>query len=118
MRTKLLVKSIVYCEQAAIVLCDGNCRKAWGINSRPKNQLSADEDDYEYLADGELGDAPVNPGTYEGGDAKPTNYSDPARQNRWCVRECERCAMTAPGSSEIELRNFTNRRPNIPGKVR
>lgn len=31
---------IVYFGQQAKVACDGNCKKAWGMNSRPqKNQI-------------------------------------------------------------------------------
>lgn len=86
---------ITYFQQPAKVNCDGNCRKAWGHNNRPTVQLSGDEDDYEYLADGELGMAPDDPGTYEGTDAKPADASE--FPNRWCVRECERCNMSSPG---------------------
>lgn len=83
------------------VACDGNCNKAWGINSRPSN-----EDDSEWLSDNELGDAPVNPGTYEGRDGKPMNSSE--FPNKWCVRECERCDMTNPDDNLV-LIDFNNR---------
>lgn len=79
--------------------CDAQCGKAWGINHRPKEILGdgSDPDDCAYLADGELGDAPVDPGTYEGGHAKPVLPDE--RLNRWCFRECERsaCAETLEG---------------------
>ncbi len=105
---------ITYFEKPAKVACDGNCKKAWGINSRQKRQLSDDEDDYEYFADGELGIAPKDPGTYEGGDGKP---SSPSRfPNKWCVRECERCAMSRPDEYDLplEIPDFSKRRRNIP----
>lgn len=106
-------KIITYVGQAAKVACDEQCNKAWGINNRPQNQLSDDMDDYEYLADGELGEAPINPGTYEGGDAKPINKV--GIPNRWCVRECERCSMSHPGESHLplEVKDFSKRRRNI-----
>lgn len=66
-------KLITYCGQPAKVGCDEKCHKAWGSNSRPKVRLSKDDyDDYYYLSDDELGVAPIDPGTYEGGCAKPT----------------------------------------------
>ena len=102
--------------QLAILACDGNCAKAWGINGRPRVQLSDDEDDYESLADGELGDAPVNPGTSEGGELKPRIL----RHNKWCWRECERAQMTDPGEAaqvelRIELPDWSRRIRNIKG---
>jgi len=66
-----LEKMIVFCEQPAKVACDANCEKAWGSNSRPKIMLSKMVDDYAWLSDLELGLAPIDPGTYEGGCAKP-----------------------------------------------
>lgn len=104
---------IGYFGQIARVNCDRRCNKAWGISSRPRVQLSANEDDYEFLADNELGRAPSDPGTYEGRDAKP--LSPLQFPNRWCVRECERCAMSRPGESHLPLAlpSFAKRRPNI-----
>ena len=103
---------IKFFRQDAKVCCDGKCNKAWGINNRPKNQLSDDEDDYEFLADSELGDAPADPGTYEGGHAKPTAISQ--FPNKWCVRECERCNMSSVGESDepLEVFDFSERRKN------
>ena len=109
---KLIVKPIMYFGQPAVIACDAKCNKAWGINSRPKRQLSADEDDYEFLADGELGDAPIDPGTYEGRDAKPRAISE--QLNKWCCRECERCSKTPPGGNEIRVKDFSKPRKNIP----
>lgn len=84
----MISKEITYFGQKCTFSCDGKCNKAWGINNRPKIQLSDDDDDVVYLADGELPDAPEDPGTYEGGHAKPTQ--DEQKPNKWCVRECER----------------------------
>lgn len=109
---------ITYCGQRARVACDGNCKKAWGMNNRPKQQLSSDEDDYAYLADGELGEAPDDPGTYEGGEAKPEGaWQFPTK---WCVRECERSEMSAPLQFDkpLVLRDFSKRVQNIPQELR
>ena len=64
---------IIFCGQKAILTCDGKCNEAWGINwSGPKNTI-----------------APIDPGSYEGGHAKPTNK----QHNKWCARECERSEL-------------------------
>lgn len=90
--------------------CDGNCGKAWGINARPKVQFAEDdEDDVAWLADGEIGEAPIDPGTYEGRDAKPTSAD--ARLNKWCLRECER-AESSEGGPLVHVRRFDRRRYN------
>lgn len=104
---------ITYFGQPAKVACDGKCNKAWGINSRPDNQLSDNDDDWEWLADDELDDAPIDPGTSEGGVRKPLNNSE--FPNKWCVRECERCAMSEPGeyNKPLKLRDFSKRIKNI-----
>jgi len=88
---------IPFVGQIAKVNCDRNCAKAWGRNNRPKIQLSADEDDWAYLADSEVVEAPDNPGTYEGEHGKPS--SPDQFPNKWCVRECERCNISEPGKS-------------------
>lgn len=105
---------ITYFGQKAKVACDRQCSKAWGTNNRPRVQLSDKEDDYASLADGELGDAPVDPGTYEGDQAKP--HSPDEFPNKWCVRECERCAMSAPGEwmLPLGLPDYSKRVFNIP----
>lgn len=110
---------IVYCGQAATIACDAKCEKAWGINTRPRHYFVGEEkdpDDYAFLADGELGEAPKDPGTYEGGDAKPTKRDQ--RLNRWCARECERCEITPPGRPEakLEFHDFSKRLANKPGR--
>jgi len=94
-------KIILYFGQAAKVACDEKCNKAWGISSRPSESLSDDPDDIDWLSDSELGDAPENPGTYEGGHAKPTDLKQ--APNKWCVRECERCAISKIGQSNAPL---------------
>jgi len=107
-------KYIQYFGQQAKVSCDEQCNKAWGNNTRPRVSLSDDEDDYAYLADHELDDAPADPGTYEGGHAKPI---DPIEKgNKWCVRECERCAMSKPGewNKPLSIPDFSKRVYNIP----
>lgn len=103
-------KLITYFGQKAKVACDEKCNKAWGSNSRPTVQMSDDEDDYGYLSDSELGEAPEDPGTYEGGQGK-----EPRSMNKWCVRECERCVMSNPGESDkpLALRDFSKRWYNL-----
>lgn len=96
--------TITYFGQPAKVACDEKCEKAWGINNRPKECLSEDEDNYSFLSDDELGIAPVNPGTYEDGQGKPVNKN--GIPNKWCVRECERCWMSDYGKP--------NQRPSLP----
>lgn len=100
---------IFSCDGRIAVLCDGHCDKAWGRNSRPIFGEEGGRE--EFLADGELGVAPVDPETYEGGQAKPTDYDDPARHNKWCARECERSEFIYPimPSREIELPDFSRR---------
>ncbi len=53
-----------------ILSCDGKCDSAWGMNWHGKKEKVA----------------PIDPGTYEGGHAKPVNK----KHNKWCARECER----------------------------
>eukprot|EP00919_Chromeraceae_sp_WS-2016_P055429 GHVR01131742.1.p2 GENE.GHVR01131742.1~~GHVR01131742.1.p2 ORF type:complete len:122 (-),score=13.15 GHVR01131742.1:1241-1606(-) len=108
---------ITYFGQKARVKCDGVCNKAWGMNNRPKILLSQeDDDDYAWLSDDELGEAPVDPGTYEGGVGKP--LSADAFPTKWCVRECERCVMSHPGeyANPLVLRDFSKRVYNYPQK--
>lgn len=106
----MIAKSIMFFGEPCILICDAQCSKAWGINSRPEVQLSDDPDDYEYLSDTELGDAPIDPGTYEGGDGKPRCPEE--RLNKWCARECERSEIVNDNES-FYLRDFTNRVKNI-----
>lgn len=101
MKKKINEVIILFCGQKARVKCDRKCNKAWGINTRPKKQLSIDEDDYCFLSDNELKNAPTDPGTYEFNDCKPQSPND--FPNKWCVRECERCSMSRPGKITEEL---------------
>jgi hypothetical protein len=89
--------TVTYFGKQVVVSCDGKCDKAWGGQLRPHKHLSdEDPDDYYLLADDELGDAPADPGTYEGGHAKPASAL--YFPNKWCVRECERCYMDGRGN--------------------
>lgn len=111
----MISKQIVYFGQSAILACDGKCTKAWGANGkRPQIDFDPDdEDDFAYLADNEVGEAPVNPGTYEGGEGKPQGPS--ARLNKWCARECERSTIVPPGK-DIVLPDFSKRVYNCPSR--
>lgn len=112
----MIARQIVYFGQPAVVICDANCGKAWGIHGRPKARLGEDPDDFAYLADNEVGEAPADPGTYEGGHAKPTHPDE--RLNKWCVRACERCTMSSSGGAGqvIEATDFSRRLFNQPWK--
>ena len=116
MKTMLInVDLITYCGQPMKVSCDRNCGKAWGVNQRPNVVLDdSNEEDFAYLADGELGEAPADPGTYEGDHAKPESPDD--FPNKWCVRECERCSSSKPGESDkpLGIQDFSARVYNIP----
>lgn len=106
-------EEITYFGKRAHVACDENCAKAWGTQLRPRVQLSDDPNDFEYLADQELPDAPIDPGTLEGDVAKPESAD--YFPNKWCVRQCERCKITPIGQPNalIVLPDFTKRIKNI-----
>lgn len=106
----MIVRPILFFGQECVLACDARCNKAWGVVQRSKNQLSEDEDDYEWLADNELPIAPDDPETYEGRDAKPIRKED--RLNRWCARQCERSVM-ADINEEFELPDFSKRVSNL-----
>lgn len=99
---------------SGVLACDGKCNKAWGICCRPQKQLSDDPDDYESLSDDELGEAPVDPGTYEGGHGKP---SDPSGINKWCHRQCERSHLVGQGCA-IDLPDLSKRQPNLTSRIK
>lgn len=105
-------KQILYSGKTVTVGCDEKCDKAWGLNGRPKMQLSDEEDDYAFLSDDELGVAPENPGTSEGGECKPVNQTE--IPNKWCVRQCERCVFAENG--KLNLPDFSKRIYNQPWK--
>ena len=111
-------KIITYFGNAMKVACDERCEKAFGIQLRPFIKLDDNnDDDIVFLSDDEVGIAPLDPGTYEGGDAKPVNRID--IPNKWCVRECERCVRTSyyePITIKLELPNWNDRVFNIPSK--
>jgi hypothetical protein len=109
-----LEKEITYCGARAKIECDGLCGKAWGVVNRPRVQLSDNEDDCAFLADSELGNAPEDPGTYEGGHAKPIGAKDPGDINKWCVRQCERSELSERLNQPVQLKNWNRRVYNIP----
>jgi len=78
---------VTYFGQQVFLKCDGRCDKAWGATSRPTRWIDEETGDREFLTDDELGEAPLDPQTYEGDHAKPLN----GKHNKWCARECERC---------------------------
>lgn len=112
---KLKASGGTYFGQPIIIVCDCRCEKAWGISNRPQLQLSDDENDSAYLADGELGEAPTHPGTWEGGEVKPLTPEGP--HNKWCARECERSVMIDPGEI-FELPDFSQRYYNYAPHTR
>ena len=104
-------KEILFFGKLQVIACDGKCEKAWGINRRPRVQFSEEDvDDFAYLADDELGEAPQDPGTYEGGYAKPS--SPEQFPNKWCARERERSFF----SQEQRVPDFSRRLYNDPNK--
>lgn len=128
----MIAKSITYADQPVILACDAQCNKAWGRNSRPliyvedksqtvypnKQRDFPEEDpnnidDYFYLADSELGFAPIDPGTGEGEDFKPIRPDE--RLNKWCCRECERSIMVDDLDivKDFKLPDFSKRQYNI-----
>jgi hypothetical protein len=107
----MIAKGIRFFGASCVLICDGKCKKAWGINHRPRTMLSDDVDDHVYIADSQLGDAPDDPGTYEGGDAKPLFKA--ARLNKWCARECER-GQVVDDMEEFTPRDLEHPEPNIP----
>ena len=130
----MLEKDIVYFGQQTKVVCDNNCRKAWGHNGRPcvyfdrdgkavgirsekgRNFHPEDWDNFAYLPDYLLGEAPEDPGTYEGGHGKPDwQIQTPDKLNKWCVRECERSAIKELGKPDSPVMpDFNDYRFNIP----
>jgi hypothetical protein len=109
----LVVSRIIFFGELMILACDGKCTKAWGINNRPSISFDEDDpDDMAFLADDELGDAPKDPGTYEGGHGKPANPV----HNKWCTRECERSSLCEVSKfpSGMELKSFKERLYNQP----
>lgn len=109
-----IIKLVRYFDQPMAVACDVKCDKAWGVSQRPRVYFDpADEDDSAYVSDGELGTAPIDPGTYEGGYGKPQMPAQ--RMNKWCVRECERCIRVDMGELATYV-GFDRLRYNQPRK--
>jgi hypothetical protein len=128
-------KLIKFCFQTAKVACDEKCNKAWG-SERPRvyaglgdqvfgygftegvypDNDHIDNDDYALLSDDELGEAPIDTGTTVGFEGKPQKGD--SIPNKWCVNECERCVMSAPGKHDepLKLPDFSKRRHNIYSK--
>ena len=101
---KRFEKRIIMMGMDARIACDGNCAKAWGINTRPIVEIKTKTGTtFNFQSDGEAGTAPADPGTYEDGDGKPLNAKSGEYMNKWCARECERCVMTNPGESDAKL---------------
>lgn len=113
--TKLKISTGMYFGSRIVIVCDMQCHKAWGSQNRPCVYLQDEDeqsDDYYYLADHELGDAPANPGTSEGDEYKPLTPDGP--HNKWCARECERSVMVfVERENSFELIDFDRRFYNI-----
>jgi hypothetical protein len=76
----LLTTSILYSGKRCLAVCDHKCNKAWWFDGdRPQRRDPAEPDDVIWFADREVGIAPANPGSYEGGQGKP---STPPRVHR------------------------------------
>ena len=109
-------KAITFFGRRAKIACDGRCDKAWGKSERPLVLLGdgSDEDDFAWLADDEVGTAPADPGSYEGGHGKPIDAASGDDMNKWCARECERCVMSERGKADepLTLRDFSKRLNN------
>lgn len=109
----MFTKQISFFGRSRTLACDGKCHKAWGITSRPSIRFDEkDPDDNALLADDELGEAPADPGTYEGGHGKPAS---PADMNKWCSRQCERASIFAAWEPVV-LRDLSKRCYNQPWK--
>lgn len=101
---KIIAVRVLYFGRPHVLACDGRCDKAWGLNGRPRAFPDGalkrpDDDDYVLWADGQLGTAPTDPGTYEGFQGKP----DPEHKlrSKWCARECERSVMAEIRGGEM-----------------
>jgi hypothetical protein len=97
----MISKNILYCGQATVLACDGKCEKAWGLDTRPHVDLDPENpDDFYFLSDAELGQAPDDPGTEEGGHRKPQS-PEQKLESKWCARQCERSTLARPGKSIV-----------------
>lgn len=106
-------KQILWFDRHVTLACDGLCNKAWGICNRPKVDFDPDEpDDFAFLADHELGEAPTCTGVWEGGHGKPDG---PHQMNKWCARECERSGIFE-ASETIKISDYSKRLYNMPSR--
>ncbi len=82
--------NIIYFGKEVVLSCDGECSKAWGRNWHGKK----------------CGEAPSDPGIYEGSNAKPTDKT----HNKWCARSCERSHLigTKPLDSVAGVKECIN----------
>lgn len=135
----MIVKSGIYFDQPIILACDAKCHKAWGSADRPRvycqeqppvirrgdfegsdfpDDESLNLDDYAFLADHELPDAPIDPGSSEGDEGKPR--APEQRLNKWCARACERSRIVDDKFpvKDFELPDFSQRRYNIAPHTR
>jgi len=108
----MIKKKITYYGKPATIGCDEKCNKAWGTTQRPRSYFLNEDtnpDDFEYLADQELGEAPIDPESYTGGQAKPKTEEE--KLNKWCCEECERSGITKMDDSDgdLGLVNFSKR---------
>jgi len=110
MTGEIFSSEIQFFGQPCVLACDAKCDKAFGIALRETSPNSLAEDDFEWLADDELGEAPEITGETEGGDDKPRDLLE--AHNKWCARQCERAVMVDPGEPII-LPNFSERVQNI-----
>ncbi len=96
-------------------VCDGNCRKAFGRDLRPRVQWSRDPDDVTWIADHEIPfDAPEDPGTTEGYESKP--MGTPMSHNKWCTRACERCSTHDGSNDDRAAHDWSKRLDNRDGR--
>lgn len=110
----MIAKAVLYFGKPCALACDAKCGKAWGINNRPRVDFD-ENDDFAWIGDDDLDSAPDDPGTYEGGQAKPTEPGE--RLNKWCARECERSVKGALNEL-IELPDFSGPIYNQPWEHR
>lgn len=129
---QVLDKQIVYFGRQTHTGCDAKCHKAWGMQLRPAVYLDAegkvikvylggkgkydlpdgaDPDNHAYIPDELLGNAPEEPGTWEGFEGK-----EPESLNKWCVRQCERNEIGEYDDpmGPLKLKNFSDFLFNIP----
>lgn len=86
-----------------------------GRDPEDGTQINFDEDDPDdiaYVEDSKTGEAPDDPGTYEGFGNDGGKPMHPDHHNKWCARECERSQFIEPGE-DIFVRDFSQPVYNI-----